>query len=159
MYSLPVMYYSFILFIIIDWHWFSHYEHVCVCVCVCVCNCSNDRLNDRHFCLSLYPCVIKFSQSISQSVCLCVCLSVCVSLSLSLSLSVSLSVCLSVCLSLSLCLSLFATSCNLKIVVIYSSKGLHLYIFAYWRGKPADILLPKQSRRKTKIHKRLKTRS
>ena len=46
-----------------------------------VCNCSKDRLNDRHSCLNLYPCVIKFNQSMNLSL----------SLPLSLSLSLSLS--------------------------------------------------------------------
>ena len=34
---------------------------------ISVCNCSKDRLNDRHSCLNLYPCVIKFNQSINLS--------------------------------------------------------------------------------------------
>ena len=35
---------------------------------VLCCNCINDRLPERHSCLNLYPCVIKFGQLVSQSV-------------------------------------------------------------------------------------------
>ena len=45
--------------------WFSHYDHI-IYIYICKCNCFKDRLNDRHSCL--YPCVLKFNQSISQSV-------------------------------------------------------------------------------------------
>ena len=33
----------------------------------CFVICTKDRLPDRHSCLNLHPCVIKFSQSVSQS--------------------------------------------------------------------------------------------
>ena len=65
----------------------------------CFVICIKDRLPNRHSCLNLHPCVIKFSQSVSLplsvSLSVSVCLSVCLYHPLCLSLSVSVSVCLS----------------------------------------------------------------
>ena len=53
-----------------------HFTCVCDCVCCyswlpytvkCFVICIKDRMPDRHSCLNLHPCVIKFSQSVSQS--------------------------------------------------------------------------------------------
>ena len=69
---------SVVLFIIICTDLFSI---SCSCKCLTVCNVFEDRLPDRHSCLNLYPCLIKFSQSVNQSgilslsFCVCVCLS------------------------------------------------------------------------------------
>ena len=99
-----------------------------------VCNFSKDRLNDRHSCLNLYPCVIKFNQSINQSINLCLCLSLsvsvslplclCLSLCLCVSASLPLCLCLSVCLSLSLSLSLL----SLSLSVCLSLSGIRLFL-------------------------------
>ena len=62
----------------------------CTNKCLNVCNCFKDRLSDGQSCLNLYPCVMKFSQSVSQS------LSLCVSVYLSLTLCVSLRLCMCV---------------------------------------------------------------
>ena len=63
-----LIYFCFVLFMIIDSHSFFSHDHnyVYTYMCLSVYNCIKDRLPDRHSCLHLYPCIIKFSQSVSQ---------------------------------------------------------------------------------------------
>ena len=37
------------------------------------CNCIEDRFSDKHSCLNLYPCAVKFSQSVNFSLLIKIC--------------------------------------------------------------------------------------
>ena len=45
---------------------FSYWLPLSLSLSLLCCNCIKDRLPERHSCLNLYPCVIKFNQSVSQ---------------------------------------------------------------------------------------------
>ena len=48
----------------------------------CFVICIKDRLPDRHSCLNLHPCLMKFSQSVSLNLSVCLCLPICLCVSL-----------------------------------------------------------------------------
>ena len=78
---MPILYFITHLFFAVPFYFLFIISKICWTVWV-GCNRIKDMLPERHSCINLYPCVIKFSQSVSQSVsqslsvCLCVCLSV-----------------------------------------------------------------------------------
>ena len=63
MYSLPVIW--LFLFCIVHNHRLTLVSPLWPYIYKSVCNCFKDRLTDRHSCLNLYSCVIKFNQSLS----------------------------------------------------------------------------------------------
>ena len=102
-----LIYYSFVLFVIVDSHWFPPPPHPPWSynyMYLRVCNCFRDRLPDRHSCLNLYPWVIKV-QSVNLSL----------SLSLSLSLRLDPSPPLSVFAFLSVPVCLYMSSLSLSV--------------------------------------------